>query len=125
MIWAAVYERGTIMIRFLLVAVIVIGFLILSIPVLIVEWIIGKFSPMTKEISSLRLIQGAFKFILWVAGTKITVIGEKMSQRILLCFTSAITEAILTFFSPTAAVLSAPAMWQKKKWKRFPFCQTG
>ena len=42
MIWAAVYERGTIMIRFLLVAVIVIGFLILSIPVLIVEWIIGK-----------------------------------------------------------------------------------
>ena len=60
----------------LLVAVIVIGFLILSIPVLIVEWIIGKFSPMTKEISSLRLIQGAFKFILWVAGTKITVIGE-------------------------------------------------
>ena len=60
MIWAAVYERGTIMIRFLLVAVIVIGFLILSIPVLIVEWIIGKFSPMTKEISSLRLIQGAF-----------------------------------------------------------------
>ena len=40
MIWAAVYERGTIMIRFLLVAVIVIGFLILSIPVLIVEWII-------------------------------------------------------------------------------------
>ena len=77
MIWAAVYERGTIMIRFLLVAVIVIGFLILSIPVLIVEWIIGKFSPMTKEISSLRLIQGAFKFILWVAGTKITVIGEE------------------------------------------------
>ena len=65
------------MIRFLLVAVIVIGFLILSIPVLIVEWIIGKFSPMTKEISSLRLIQGAFKFILWVAGTKITVIGEE------------------------------------------------
>lgn len=77
MIWAAVYERGTIMIRFLLVAVIVIGFLILSIPVLILEWIIGKFSPMTKEISSLRLIQGAFKFILWVAGTKITVIGEE------------------------------------------------
>ena len=32
---------------------------------------------MTKEISSLRLIQGAFKFILWVAGTKITVIGEE------------------------------------------------
>lgn len=65
------------MIRFLLVCVIVIGFLILSIPVLIIEWIIGKFSPMTKDISSLRLIQGAFKFILLVAGTKVTVIGEE------------------------------------------------
>ena len=65
------------MIRFILVAIIVIGFLILSIPVLIIEWIIGKFSPMTKDISSLRIVQGAFKFILWVAGTKITVIGEE------------------------------------------------
>lgn len=65
------------MIRFLLVCVIVIGFLILSIPVLIIEWIIGKFSPMTKDISSLRLIQGTFKFILLVAGTKVTVIGEE------------------------------------------------
>ena len=65
------------MIRFILVATIVIGFLILSIPILIVEWIIGKFSPMTKEISSLRLIQAVFRFILWVAGTKVTVIGEE------------------------------------------------
>ena len=33
------------MIRFLLVCITVIGFLILSIPILIVEWIIGKFNP--------------------------------------------------------------------------------
>ena len=69
------------MIRFILVATIVIGFLILSIPILIVEWIIGKFSPMTKEISSLRLIQAVFRFILWVAGTKVTVIGEENVPR--------------------------------------------
>ena len=65
------------MIRFILVAITVIGFLILSIPILIIEWIIGKFSPQTKEISSLRIIQTVFKFILWVAGTKVTVIGEE------------------------------------------------
>ena len=65
------------MIRFILVAVTVIGFLILSIPLLIIEWIIGKFSPQAKEISSLRIIQAVFKFILWVAGTKVTVIGEE------------------------------------------------
>ena len=41
------------------------------------EWIIGKFSPRTKEISSLRIIQAVFKFILWEAGTKVTIIGEE------------------------------------------------
>ena len=41
------------MIRFLLVCITVIGFLILSIPILIVEWIIGKFKPYTKDISPL------------------------------------------------------------------------
>ena len=53
------------MIRFIIVAITVIGFLILSIPILLIEWIIGKFSPKAKEISSLRIIQAVFKFILW------------------------------------------------------------
>ena len=65
------------MIRLIIVAITVIGFLILSIPILFIEWIIGKFSPRTKEISSLRLIQGVFKLILWEAGTKVTIIGEE------------------------------------------------
>ncbi|EET59163.1 Acyltransferase [Marvinbryantia formatexigens DSM 14469] len=63
------------MIRFLIVAVTVIGFLILSIPILIVEWIIGKFNPRARDISSLRIIQAVFRFILWETGAKITVIG--------------------------------------------------
>ena len=65
------------MIRLLIILILVIAFLILSIPILIVEWIIGKFSPRTKEISSLRIVQGVFKFILWEAGTKVTIIGEE------------------------------------------------
>lgn len=84
------------MIRLIIVAITVIGFLILSIPILFIEWIIGKFSPRTKEISSLRIIQGVFKFILWEAGTKVTIIGEKMFRKIHLCFTSETIEAILT-----------------------------
>ena len=65
------------MIRFLLIVITVVGYLILSIPILLVEWIIGKFSPMTKDVSSLRIIQGVFRFILRIAGTKVTVIGEE------------------------------------------------
>ena len=65
------------MIRFILVCIVVIGYLILSIPILLVEWIIGKFSPMKKDISSLRIIQAVFRFILWITGAKVTVIGEE------------------------------------------------
>ena len=65
------------MIRFILVCIVVIAYLVLTIPVLLVEWIIGKFSPMTKDISSLRMVQTIFKFILWITGAKVTVIGEE------------------------------------------------
>ena len=65
------------MIRFILVALVVAGFLILFIPVLLVEWLIGKFSPYKKDISSLRIVQGAFRLILWISGVKVTVIGEE------------------------------------------------
>lgn len=65
------------MIRFIIVAITVIGFLILSIPVLILEWIIGKFNPHARDISSLRIVQWIFRVILWETGSKITVIGHE------------------------------------------------
>lgn len=65
------------MIRFLLVASSVILFLILFSPVLVIEWIIGKFNKEKKDYSSLRIVQNAFKFILWITGVKVTVIGEE------------------------------------------------
>ena len=63
--------------RFILCVVVVAGFLILSIPILLAEWIVGKFSPMAKEISSLRIVQTVFKAVLWVGGVKVTFIGEE------------------------------------------------
>lgn len=114
------------MIRFIIVAITVIGFLILSIPILLIEWIIGKFSPKTKEISSLRIIQAVFKFILWEAGTKITVIRQKkMFQRIPRFSTSATTEAILISCLPTADARSAPVILPRKKWNAILFFPTG
>ena len=65
------------MIRFILCVVVVAGFLILSIPILLAEWIVGKFSPMAKEISSLRIVQTVFKAVLWVGGVNVTFIGEE------------------------------------------------
>lgn len=65
------------MIRFLLVAIILISFLILSIPLILIEKLIGKFNPYARDISSLRIVQAMFKFFLWISGVKLDVIGEE------------------------------------------------
>ena len=63
------------MLKFILVASIVILFLIFSIPVLIVERYIGKKDPEKKNRQSLAVVQFMFRFILKVAGIHITVKG--------------------------------------------------
>lgn len=65
------------MIRIILVVLFVLLYLIIGIPVLAVEWVIGKFNPYAADISQLRMVQWAFKVILFLSGTKLTVIGEE------------------------------------------------
>ena len=65
------------MIRFLCVAIFLILYLILSIPVFLIEWIIGKFNREARDLSSLRIVQWGFKVILKMTGVKVTVIGEE------------------------------------------------
>lgn len=65
------------MIRFLTIAVILFLYLLLGIPVLGIEWIIGKFNREKSDYQCLRMVQGAFKLMLKVTGARITVIGEE------------------------------------------------
>lgn len=65
------------MIRLILIVIFLIIFFILSIPAFFIEWLIGKCNRRARDISSLRIVQGAFKIILFLAGTKVTVIGEE------------------------------------------------
>ena len=65
------------MIRFIVVAGFVVLFLICSIPILIVEWIIGKFNMDLKNRSSLAIVNWAFRVCLFFSGTKITYLGEE------------------------------------------------
>ena len=69
------------MIRFIIVCICVIGYLILSIPILLAEWVVGKFNRRAKDISSLRIIQTVFKFILKVTGADITIIGHENAPK--------------------------------------------
>lgn len=65
------------MIRLILVAVFVVLFLVLSFPLLIAEWIIGKYNMDLKSKSSLAIVNWAFRVVLFLAGTTIIVRGEE------------------------------------------------
>ena len=65
------------MIRFIFVAATVILFLILSIPLMLVEFLIGKKNRRLRDVQSLAVIQCVFRLILWMAGVKITVKGRE------------------------------------------------
>lgn len=63
------------MIRFLLIIIFLVCFLVLSVPVFLIEWMIGKWNPRLRDISSLRIVQTGFRIIEWISGVKLTVIG--------------------------------------------------
>lgn len=65
------------MIRFILTVVFIVSFLILSIPLLIAEWIIGKWNMNIKNKSSLVIVNFAFRVCLFISGVKLTVLGEE------------------------------------------------
>ena len=65
------------MIRLFFTATFVVLFLVLSTPLMLIEWIIGKFNKNLKDQSSLRIVQWAFRVVIWLTGSKIIVTGEE------------------------------------------------
>ena len=51
--------------------------LILTMPVLLVLWIVGKINPTAKDNCSLHMVQWIFRVILRIAGIKVTVLGQE------------------------------------------------
>ena len=70
------------MIRFIFVALFLFLYLILGIPVYLVLRLICKINKKAGDYASLRLVQWAFRVILKISGTEITVIGGyRLCQR--------------------------------------------
>lgn len=65
------------MIRLVLIAIYLFLFLVLSIPVLIVEWCIGKRNPAWKDKSSKAIVGWGFRCITFLAGAKVIVRGQE------------------------------------------------
>lgn len=69
------------MIRLILVLIFVILFLIISLPIQLAEHLIGKVNPSLKDRSSLAIVKWAFRVVLFLSGTSVTVIGEENVPR--------------------------------------------
>lgn len=65
------------MFRLILLLIIAALYLILTLPVLLVIWIIGKKNPGLRDRVARAMIRWIFKVILAAAGVKVTVIGEE------------------------------------------------
>lgn len=65
------------MIRFFLAILAAVIFLILSIPIMFVEWLIGFKWPHARATSSQWIVCKAFSLLVFISGTKVTVIGEE------------------------------------------------
>ena len=64
------------MIRLILGIIAILFFLVFSIILIPIEWIIGKIAPDRVDKSRLRIIQGFLAILLFICGTKVTVIGR-------------------------------------------------
>ena len=65
------------MIRFILAVIFLLTFLILGIPVLFAQWLIGKYNPGLKDRSSKAIVSWGFRCIIFLAGTKVIVKGKE------------------------------------------------
>lgn len=65
------------MIRFIVAVIFVVTFLLLSYLVYPILWIVGKCNKKAKDYASLRIVQWGFNVVLFISGTKVTVIGKE------------------------------------------------
>ena len=65
------------MFRLIITIICVIPIFILVYPFLFIEWVIGKSNRRTRDFTVLRTAQGICKSVLWLSGTKVTVIGKE------------------------------------------------
>ena len=112
------------MIRLLVIALFLVVFFIFSIPLYLIEWLVGKVNPHARDISSLRIVQGAFKIILFLSGCKLKVTGEEYVPK---------DEAVLyignhrSFFDVVITYARCPGLTgylAKKELEKIPFLST-
>ncbi len=65
------------MIRTVIVVLFIVIFFIFSLPLFLVEWVVGKINPKARDRSLLAIVRFYCRFLLFLSGTKVTRIGQE------------------------------------------------
>ncbi len=110
--------------RLILVLLFLVVFFIISIPLYLIEWIIGRFNHRAMVASSQAIVVAAFRMVLLLSGVKCTVIGRENIPK---------EEAVLyianhrSYFDIPVVYTSIPNLtgfMSKKELARIPFLST-
>ncbi len=110
--------------RLILALIFLIVFFIISIPLYLIEFILGKFNHRAMVASSQTIVVGALRILLWICGVKRTVIGQENVPK---------NEAVLyisnhrSYFDIPVAYTSVPTLtgfMAKKEIAKVPFLST-
>ncbi|MCD8196763.1 MAG: 1-acyl-sn-glycerol-3-phosphate acyltransferase [Lachnospiraceae bacterium] len=63
------------MLRFILIVTALVLYLIIGIPVLLIEKLVARFSPRARDISCMYMVQAIFRVMLWLSGADVRYIG--------------------------------------------------
>ena len=63
--------------RSILALLVAVLYLIITMPVLLALWIVGRFNPKARDNCCLHMVQWVFRVIAGVSGTKVTVLGKE------------------------------------------------
>lgn len=112
------------MIRFIVLATVLIAFLILSIPLLVFEELLKRFHPEIQKRQSVAVVRFMFRLLLWISGTKVTVEGREnipKNQAVLYVGNHRSYFDILIGYTTTRGLLGFVA---KKEMLRYPSLKT-
>jgi len=113
-------QRIIIMIRLILAVITLVIFLLFSIILAPVQWLIGKISMPARDTMMLAIIHVYVKILLFVCGVKVTVIGKERIPKDTAVLYTPNHRGMFDILTTLAYSPTMPAYISKKEWKKVP-----
>ena len=108
------------MIRFILAVITLIIFMVFSIILAPIQWIVGKISMPARDRMMLAIIQTYVKLLLFVCGVKVTRIGSERIPRDTAVLFTPNHRGMFDILTTLAYAPTLPAYISKKEWRKIP-----